>query len=82
MEVDEPSLLLLGPLLLIDALPQVVVVALAALLAVPGGDAELLLHDAGDLAPLADLSHLEQLLEDLIVLSGNNPYLLLPDLAL
>jgi hypothetical protein len=44
VELDEEEFFLPGPLLLVDAAPQVVVVAFAALLAVPGGNPELFMH--------------------------------------
>lgn len=81
MEVDELGLFLFGPLLLVDSPTEVVVVAFPALLAIPGWDAELFLHDAGDLTPLADLPNFKQLLENLIILTQKKQYLLLPDLA-
>lgn len=55
-------------------------VSFAALFAVAGRDVVLFLHDARDLAPLADLSNFKQFFQNLVVLCQGKGYLLFPDL--
>lgn len=80
MQVDEVQFFLFGPFVFVDAAPEVVVVSFAALFAVAGRDVVLFLHDAGDFAPLADLSNFKQFFQNMVVLCQGIGYLLLPDL--
>lgn len=61
-------LLLRSPLFLLDSALEVVVVALAALLAVAPLDPVTLLHNPRNLAPLLYLPNLEELLQDQVFL--------------
>ena len=67
--VEGECLFLLGrPLVVADAVVEVVVVAFAALLAVPAADVELALHDAGDLRPPLHVLLLVEVLQDAVLL--------------
>lgn len=63
-------LLRLAPLLMLDGVVKMVVIALPALLAIPAPDAEVHLHHPRDLRPLLDAPLLVDLLEDVVFLSG------------
>jgi hypothetical protein len=73
VQFDQLLLLLGPPLLLVDAALEVVVVALAALLAVAPLDAVVPLHHPRQLAPLLHPPLLVQLLEDLVFLPSPTP---------
>ena len=68
----EDFLLLGGPFGSDDGGVEVVVIALAALLASPPGHSELALHQAGDGGPLAFLSFFPEVLEDAVFFLGPN----------
>ena len=71
MVAYELLLLLLAPLIVLDGIVEVVVVALAALLAIPALDVELQLHEPRYLGPLLDAALLVDLLEDVVFLNGS-----------
>jgi len=62
------SFLFSGPLLVPDAVIEVVVVPFAALFSVAAADVELAFHDPGDLRPPLHLLVLVEVLEDAVLL--------------
>jgi hypothetical protein len=68
MTVNELPLLAGSPLVVLDGIVEVVVVALPALLTVPANDMKLLIHGLGNLRPFLDVPGFVKLLQDAVLL--------------